>query len=274
MYEFTVRIGDHYMLVSTESERVKQWFANDYAIEDSAAEAHLAVHVEDGYGVAFVDHQYSVRHENQYIIFERKDYRLLLSSDFTAAILAIYDDFTLRHAMMNLYSAFIVHLEWGLLLHASCVIEDDRAWLFSGRSGAGKSTVASLSAPRRLLSDEASIVRVTAGTVDVFDSPFRSETTSEHTRQPIPLDGIHLLVQSQRIHRQPLKSGDAVARLMDKAFYWSYSTNESRKILRLCARLLQHVPVYELEFQKNNRFWEVITCPQNIAGAMPRNPQN
>ncbi len=72
-----------------------------------------------------------------------------------------FNEFALKHALMNLYSSFIVHHKWGLLIHSSCLKEGDKAFLFSGQSGAGKSTVVKLSHPRPILSDEATVVKIT-----------------------------------------------------------------------------------------------------------------
>ena len=51
---------------------------------------------------------------------------------------------------MNLYSSFIAYHNWGLLIHSSCVVNKGEAHIFSGHSGAGKSTAAKLSHPRDL----------------------------------------------------------------------------------------------------------------------------
>lgn len=263
MGHFVVRIGDHYVSVVAESAEVRDWMPSydvvGVDVDDTTYRCDLAVRAKAGYGTPFTSHTcHEVREQHQ-ITFKRSDYLLQTNAEITSASIQAHDAFSFRHAMMNLYSAFVVHRQWGLLIHASCALADDVAYLFSGRSGAGKSTVARLSHPRRLLSDEASIVRIRPGSVAVLDSPFRSETRPNFHRAAVPLRAIHLLQQSPHIKRAVIPPAEAMFQLMDKVFYWSAHPSEIRKILRLYHILLATVPVYQLEFQKNNLFWEAIS---------------
>src|SRR5690349_2479296 len=64
----------------------------------------------------------------------------------------------------------------GLLIHASSLVLDDRAFLFTGPSGSGKTTIASLAPPRSvLLTDEISCVRWTPQGWFAFGTPFAGE---------------------------------------------------------------------------------------------------
>jgi hypothetical protein len=185
---------------------------------------------------------------------------LRISKNYREARLQVYDEFALKHAVMNLYSAFIVHREWGLLIHSSCAIERDCAYLFAGRSGAGKSTVARLSAPRLLLSDEASVVCIPEnGAVRVYDSPFRSDIRSEASSACYPLAAIHLLNQSDRVDRMAISGSAVLTRMMGAVFYWAHDPGETAKVIRLIERLAQSVPTYDLYFQKNDSFWGLIS---------------
>ncbi|MNB96106.1 hypothetical protein D3C75_433000 [compost metagenome] len=193
------------------------------------------------------------------LTFSRTDYHITVDPLFAEATLIVFDSFALKHAMMHLYSLYIVHLGWGLLIHSSCVIDQGRAFLFSGHSGAGKSTAARLSTPRQLLSDEASIVRITESGVSVYDSPFRSELLSERISGCYPLAGVYLLNQSEEITTRPIAGRDAFIRMLDKVFYWSYDGAETLKIMKLGKLLAEQIPFHELYFQKNNLFWGKIS---------------
>lgn len=257
--------------METDSEQVCDWIARSYDIlhvldsgesgvqDFGPLKCDLFVRVTPGYGVAFTSNDCNVTCEQQYITFERSDYLLQTDRACKNASIQVHDAFSFRHVMMNLYSTFIVHHNWGLLMHSCCAVENGQAFLFLGRSGAGKSTVARLSTPRRLLSDEASIVRIRQGVVEVLDSPFRSETRPDFDHEAYPLRAIHLLTQSVHVRKHVVPPEKAMTRLMDKLFYWSSDPQDTRKIFRLYRMLLDEVPVYELEFQKNNLFWEAIS---------------
>lgn len=132
--------------------------------------------------------------------------------------------------------------------------------MFVGHSGAGKSTAAELSAPRPILSDEATLLLLDAdGGVTIHDSPLRSENEERGEADASPLGGIHFLVQAEEVRREPVGKVEAMIGLMDKVFYWKHSKPETAKMIAVCREVVQRVPAYELHFQKNDSFWEVIS---------------
>jgi hypothetical protein len=160
---------------------------------------------------------------------------------------------------MNLYSSFIVYHNWGLLIHSSCAIDNGKAHIFAGQSGAGKSTAAKLSYPRKLLSDEAALIKITPEKVTVFNSPFRSELEAGNFKEQVELASVQILYQALQNNRAKLTKSDALLHLMDKVFFWPHSLDETKTIMRLLTDLVKIVPGYELQFQKNNTFWELIS---------------
>ncbi|WKB35526.1 hypothetical protein QS257_18780 [Terrilactibacillus sp. S3-3] len=160
---------------------------------------------------------------------------------------------------INLYSSFIVYHNWGLLIHSSCVIENGKAHIFSGQSEAEKTTVAKLSYPRQMVSDEATLLKITPDGVTVFDSPFRSSLESMHGKTCCPVGSIQILYRSFQNKRVRLEQTHALLRLMDKVFFWTYNPLETKRILNLLKQLASCVPVYDLYFQKNSTFLELIS---------------
>jgi hypothetical protein len=193
------------------------------------------------------------------LMFSRADYEILVDSGYSKATVLVHDELALKHALMNLYSSFIVSRNWGLLLHSSCALEAGKAHLFSGQSGAGKSTAARLSEPRELLSDEATLVKISQQGIQVFNSPFRSEINPTRFEGSCSLSSIQLLHQATENRRELLRKSDALLALFDKVFYWAHSDQETRQVMRLLNSLVDKVPVYDLEFQKNPSFWELIS---------------
>jgi hypothetical protein len=258
-----IKIAEHIIGFHTESKMVESYLVTQYgalfvdASEDRSPD--LFVMIAGGYGVAFVDYEVEVHSTDGTIVFTRKDYRLEVDAKYHKACIAVHDELALKHAMLNLYSAFITFRGWGLLLHSSCLAEGEHAFLFAGQSGAGKSTVAALSVPRPILSDEATIVKLEEEGAWVFTSPFRSDTMYPDLPDPYQLNGIHLLRQAVYNKRSPLSKSSSIPELMNRVFYWAHDPEETKKVLRLCRKLLEQVPVYELAFQKNDTFWEEIS---------------
>ncbi|MEB4869785.1 hypothetical protein P8831_13760 [Priestia megaterium] len=254
------KIGDHYIDIKTEFDDVwkiiKQYFL---CVSIAKNQPDMTVTITNGYGVSFQDYEVAIEEKLNAITFKRADYLIEVDSEYKSANVAIHDELALKHALMNLYSSFIVHHNWGILLHSSCVINSGKAHIFTGHSGAGKSTAAKLSMPRELLSDEATILKITEESVTVFNSPFRSELKAKGSEKNTPLGSIQLLHQALSNQRIEVRRIEALMKLIDKVFYWSYKPEETKTIMGLLQLLVKQVPVYELHFQKNNTFWELMS---------------
>jgi hypothetical protein len=257
---FYIKVGDHDLKIKLQNIEYLSYFTERFHYSYTPLEAaRMTITVQGGYGVPFVTYDVFTTRKEGEILYRRQDYLIEVDSDFTNATLFVHDKLALKHALMNLYSAFILHHNWGLLLHSSCVIEGTKAHVFAGHSGAGKSTAAKLSAPRELLSDEATLLKVNNDGVTIYHSPFRSELETRSDKKVVPLSSIQLLSQASFNERNLLKQSDAFLQLMDKVFYWPYGEHEVANVLRLLKSVVLTIPVYELHFQKNNTFWELIS---------------
>ncbi|MFD2214038.1 hypothetical protein [Metabacillus endolithicus] len=260
MYKVMVKIAEHNVLLTSYSIDFFTTLNNSYLIlNNENSNPDLSIHLEDGYGVPFESYEVSISKNQQYVSYKRADYLIRVDHLYKNAMIWVHNDLALKHALMNLYSSFIVYHNWGILLHSSCVIDNGNAHIFSGHSGAGKSTAAKLSTPRDLLADEASIIQITSNKVIVFDSPFRSELHSKCMNTSFKLESIQLLHQSQLNKREQLSKSSSMLHLLDKVFYWTESSGEMTKIFHLICNLVKQVPIYDLHFQKNNTFWEMIS---------------
>ncbi|MEH7884039.1 hypothetical protein V7654_06905 [Bacillus sp. JJ1609] len=256
----SLSIAEHVIEICCRSERilsyVEKFFLSEY---QQNVDKIIRVDILDNWDSPFTSYHVSIKKQEDKITFQRSDYLIESTPDYTSATIQVHDELALKHALMNLYSSYIVHHNWGLLIHSSCAIENGRAHIFAGQSGAGKSTAAKLSQPRELLSDEATIVKITQDEVTVFDSPFRSELQYTAYQQPCPLAGIHLLYQADRNRREKLRKPEALLSLMDKVFYWHHDSTETQRIMGLLRTLVEKVPAYELHFRKDPTFWELIS---------------
>jgi hypothetical protein len=258
---FSTKIGEFIFHIHCNSNRYNEFLLTSFMTHNSPKnkKPDLILSITGNYGIPFVNYDVSIKKETNKITYNRADYQVEIDGSFQQATILAYNELALKHAFMNLYSAFIVHRNWGLLVHSSCAVEQGTAHLFAGHSGAGKSTVALLSEPRSLLSDEATILKITKDCVIIYDSPFRSELKPANLKHSYPLKSIQLLNQALQNERIPLQHADALIHLIDKVFYWPHCAEEITKIIQLLKLLVKQVPTYELHFQKNNTFWELIS---------------
>jgi hypothetical protein len=257
---FNIKISEHIFTITSDSTDLLRVFNTNFNIFDhtyTQSDMHIQIH--GNYGAPFINYDVTVTEQDSTISYQRADYLIKVDSYFTKADLFVHDEFSLNHALLNLYSCFIVHNNWGLLIHSSCVKENGKAHIFAGHSGAGKSTAAKLSMPRELLSDEATLLKISPNQVIVYNSPFRSELDSEGELISVPLASIQLLHQAIQTKRTEVNKSDAFSQLMDKVFFWNRTPEETKKVLNLLVMLVQNVKVYDLYFEKNNTFWEMIS---------------
>lgn len=253
-------VGDHNFEINTSVPWIRDFFIKNFRpIKCNESTPDFQIIVEEEYGKSFVDYNVQITKKSGKLYFQRSDYLIEADTNFKKSRIYVHDELSLKHAMMNLYSSYIVYQRWGLMIHSSCAIEEGIAHIFAGQSGAGKSTAARLSQPRELLSDEATLVKISPDGIFVFDSPFRSGIETGGSVSAAPLASIQLLHQDLHNNRVLLGKADGLLNLMDKVFYWAHAPDETKKVMGLLKNLIEQVPSYNLHFKKDDTFWELIS---------------
>jgi len=151
---------------------------------------------------------------------------------------------------------------WGIMMHACGVSDNSQGLVFSGTSGAGKSTVADLWKERIsklesrsmkpsdktiLLSDDRVIIRKIDGRFSIFGTPWHGDS-KVCSPQEAPLDKIFFLQQARENKAKKINPIKASSRLIVCSFppFWDKKGMEFS--LNYCAELAQKIPCYELDF--------------------------
>ncbi len=156
-----------------------------------------------------------------------------------------------------------------LILHSSSVAGPDGALVFSGVSGAGKSTISTMLSDHcgaLKLADELLFVSKSGGSWSVAVAPFKGSEGLPHGESR-KLASLNFLVQAPAHLRKQIRSAEAMNELCRHVVTYARAPKTSAKILSLVADLVSSVPCYELKFAKHPSVGEVlgITCEQ--AGA-------
>ncbi len=146
----------------------------------------------------------------------------------------------------------------GFLLHAATVVRERRAYIFTGRSGAGKSTVASLSPAGSVLTDEISLLRFTESGWQAYGTPFWGGFRASGTNRRVPVGAIYSLVQSRDDQVERLTPKQAVRVLLPNVLFFNSGKRENQKLLAVLIAAAQQIPFYRLRFRRNAAFWRVI----------------
>jgi hypothetical protein len=146
----------------------------------------------------------------------------------------------------------------GFLLHAATVVHDGRAYIFTGRSGAGKSTVASLAPEGTVLTDELSLVRREDGIWRAYGTPFWGEFRAGDSNTSAPIAGIFRLVQAEENRVAPLRPVEFLRAMIGNVLFFSREPADSERLLDIVSQAAQELRGYSLEFRKDRTFWEAL----------------
>ena len=126
----------------------------------------------------------------------------------------------------------------GFLLHASSAVRNGKAFLFSGLSEAGKTTIARL-APHdaTLLTDEASYVRRLNDQYLAYGTPFAGELGEPGKNISAPIAAVYLLAKSQENRITKIEPAEATRRLLRNILFFAHDAELVRHGIRIGLRL-------------------------------------
>ena len=139
-----------------------------------------------------------------------------------------------------------------VVLHACGVVMDGRGYVFCGRSGIGKTTMARMWRDRGavLLNDDRVILRVTGNEVRLHSSPWHGEER-EVTAGDVPLAGFFHLSQAIEHRLTPISGALAGARLVATAIAPFYAADGIALLLEQVDHFTRLTPSYDLAFARN-----------------------
>ena len=135
----------------------------------------------------------------------------------------------------------------GLFLHASAVILDGKAWLFTAPSGTGKSTHTEKWCRlfgARYLNDDKPVLRLQEGIWHACGTPWSGKHDLSENVQ-VPLGGIAVLCRAEENLIRRMTPAEALPYFMSQSQYRQTKENMERQ-LALTDRLLRQIPVWQL----------------------------
>lgn len=149
--------------------------------------------------------------------------------------------------------------ECGFLVHAASAIRGDRAFLFSGPSGAGKTTLSGLApADVHLLTDEVSYVRKVAGTWMAFGTPFAGELARPGENRSAEVESLLFLRHGDGNAIAPMNAATATRSLLRNVLFFAADAELTRRLFDIVCDFVDSVRVSELSFLPDSRVWELI----------------
>lgn len=146
----------------------------------------------------------------------------------------------------------------GFILHAAGVVQDDKAFVFFGHSGSGKTTVARLSPIGSILNDDLLVFLPRDQEWIVYGTPFTNPTQIPPMNKSARLAGLYLLIQDHSVYLEALTSSRAIAELFSCLPVITTDSQRSECLLSRLQDILAKYPVNGLHFMQNSSFWAII----------------
>jgi len=165
--------------------------------------------------------------------------------------------------VLRITHSLVLAGEGGFLLHAASAIRNNRAFLFAGVSGAGKTTMSRLAPPdATVLTDEISYIRraTNRSTHDyvAFGTPFAGELARVGANTSAPLEALYLLVQGPENRIEPISKIDAARAIMRHVLFFAEEKELVAKVFDSVLEFVSRVTVAQLIFTPDARAWELI----------------
>ncbi len=162
-------------------------------------------------------------------------------------------------SVLRIVHTLLLARKGGFLVHASSAIRNGRAFLFSGVSGAGKTTMARLAPPdAALLTDEISYVTLQNGQYTAVGTPFFGELARAGENLRAPIECVYLLAKGPENKIEPIMGADAVRGLLGNILFFARDPEFVKLVFDAAFDFVSRVPIRRLTFVPDSRVWELI----------------
>jgi hypothetical protein len=163
-------------------------------------------------------------------------------------------------SVLRIVYSLILAWEGGFLVHSASAIRNGRAFLFSGVSGAGKTTISRLApSGATVLSDEISYVRRHAHSYLACGTPFAGELARVGENCSALIATLFFLEQGSENRIEPISSADALRLLLRNILFFADDPETVKLVFSSAFDFVTRVPVRRLTFFPNQRVWDLIS---------------
>lgn len=200
-----------------------------------------------------------VEWEGDGCVFQAKGCQGRIDMDDTAE-LAVNKPFPLAfiEQFLRVVTAIRVFQKGGLFVHSAGLLRKGKGYLFSGYSGAGKTTICRISQDCQILNDDLVILYPENGHWNIYATPFSNPTQVPPGFGSGNLDMIVDLKQANEHSFRTVPFHEALTTFLSHIPVITASSQFSSELFVRCLDILQKVDVMELSFKPDNGFWQLL----------------
>ncbi len=162
-------------------------------------------------------------------------------------------------ALLRIIHTLVLAGQGGFLVHAASAIRNGKAFLFSGVSGAGKTTISRLAPPDAvLLTDEVSFVKPGPGGYCAFGTPFAGELAKVGENCSAPLDTLFLLHKGPANRVEDVPPAEALSLLLRNILFFAEDSELANLVFQSACNFVETAKVRRLVFFPDQRVWDLI----------------
>jgi len=272
-YVACVEIGGIPISLCTSSEVFHNLLLRRYADFVSQTPAEFSLEFEIIEPRPASDDDVRVRRDGEEWLFERGDFFARWNPrDGTGSVRQNANPYSLDSVLRILHS-LILAKRGGFLLHAASAICEGSAFLFSGISGAGKTTMTRIATRDvTLLTDEISYVRpedvrpdpnwpgLQPGTTAyrAFGTPFAGELAKAGENTSAEIAALFFLEKGPDNRIDDLSSSEAVRRLMRNILFFAEDPALVEELLATACAFVASLPIRRLTFYPDSQVWDEV----------------
>lgn len=161
--------------------------------------------------------------------------------------------------VLRIVHSLVLAEEGGFLLHAASAIRSGRSFIFTGVSGAGKTTISRLAPPdAAVLTDEISYIRRHPGGYRAYGTPFAGELARVGENLSAPFGAVYFLEKGPVNNIAPIDPRAATRALLRNILFFCHDEQLVRRVFDSAFEFVSRVAVARLFFMPDERVWRLI----------------
>jgi hypothetical protein len=161
--------------------------------------------------------------------------------------------------VLRIVHSLVLAEEGGFLLHAASAIRSGRSFVFTGVSGAGKTTISRLApSDAAVLTDEISYIRRRPGGYRAYGTPFAGELARVGENLSAPFGAVYFLEKGPVNRIDPIDDRAAARSLLRNILFFSHDEQLVKRVFDSAFEFVSSVAAARLTFTPDERVWSLI----------------